>query len=119
MPSYAVQNEIYRKDLLEAEIVFSLPADSSFFLGHFPETPIFAGAFQLQIAKEIAEKLLEKKLQITRISKAKFTAIIGPDEPVTLSIKLTPAPDRHFKIALKLKKETESAMTANIIALEI
>lgn len=58
------------------------------FEGHFPDNPIAPGVCMMQIAKELAETIVQKKLFLIRATNVKFTALINPQENSVLQLEL-------------------------------
>ena len=46
--------------------------------GHFPGRPVTPGVVLMQLFKEEAERISEKKLSLKRASNVKFTAVFNP-----------------------------------------
>ena len=68
---------------------FHFRADDPVFAGHFPDRPLLPGVFQLEMARAAAESVLDCRLAVREISKAKFQRTILPDEMVRLELKLS------------------------------
>jgi len=72
-----------------AVLEFRFPASDPVFAGHFPNRPILPGVFQLEMAHIAAELVLNQKLVVREIAKARFQRPILPDETVRLQLKLS------------------------------
>jgi 3-hydroxyacyl-[acyl-carrier-protein] dehydratase len=72
---------------------FRFGANDPTFAGHFPERPVLPGVFQLEIARVVAESVLNCSLAIREISKAKFLRPILPEEIVRVDLKLSEQED--------------------------
>ena len=57
--------------------------------GHFPEQPVVPGVIQLQIAKEILEKVLERKLFMGNVIQVKYLIPITPTQHPVLTFSFT------------------------------
>jgi 3-hydroxyacyl-[acyl-carrier-protein] dehydratase len=68
---------------------FNFSADEPTFAGHFPNRPILPGIFQLEIIRLSAEWILNCKLSVQEIAKAKFQRPILPGEILKLNLKLS------------------------------
>jgi 3-hydroxyacyl-[acyl-carrier-protein] dehydratase len=68
---------------------FNFGADDPTFAGHFPGRPILPGIFQLEIVRLSAEWILNSKLSVQEIAKAKFQRPILPGEILKLNLKLS------------------------------
>ncbi len=53
-------------------------ADHKIFDGHFPNQPVVPGVCQLQMIKEILEKVIGKATNLTSAADMKFLAVIDP-----------------------------------------
>ena len=67
--------------------IIQLNADHRIFEGHFPNNPVTPGVVQIQIVKELLEKVLQKECLLKEVGRCKFTAILNPKE--TADIKVT------------------------------
>jgi 3-hydroxyacyl-[acyl-carrier-protein] dehydratase len=83
---------------IEAGILFN--KEHSIFIGHFPEIPIVPGVTQIQIVKEILERELNEKLQLSQAKNIKHTGIITPIETlnVTVTIKYSFEENNSIKV---------------------
>jgi 3-hydroxyacyl-[acyl-carrier-protein] dehydratase len=59
------------------------------FEGHFPNNPITPGVVQIQIIKELLEKVHNKTYLLKEIGKCKFLAILNPNENPEINISIT------------------------------
>ena len=66
---------------------FRFGADDPTFAGHFPTHPLLPGIFQLEMARAAAEWVLNCRLAVREIGKAKFQRPIYPSECVRLELK--------------------------------
>jgi 3-hydroxyacyl-[acyl-carrier-protein] dehydratase len=71
---------------VDAKCIF--PATFSGFQGHFPQKPILPAVIQLAIIRCIAERSLGHPLIVLEYSRAKFKAMIHPDEEVQTHLSL-------------------------------
>jgi len=64
----------------ESETIFHirLNPDHVIYSGHFPGQPVLPGVCTLQIIKECAQQLINKKLQYMRIILCKFLRFVDP-----------------------------------------
>jgi 3-hydroxymyristoyl/3-hydroxydecanoyl-(acyl carrier protein) dehydratase len=72
---------------------FRFGADDPTFAGHFPTHPLLPGIFQLEIARTAAEWVLNCRLGVREVSKAKFQRPIYPAESVRVELKWSEAGD--------------------------
>ncbi|HWN94309.1 MAG TPA: hypothetical protein VNT99_04700 [Methylomirabilota bacterium] len=70
-----------------AMLEFRFGKDDPAFAGHFPMRPVLPGIFQIEMARVVAEQVLNCSLAMREISKAKFLRPVLPDEIVQLVLK--------------------------------
>ncbi|GEM_PF-925899 len=83
---------------------FNFASDLEMFRGHFPGNPILPGIAQIEMVKCLVEMVLEKKLTLREIQKTKFSHMIQPETPVSVTITLPPpmeAPRKNPDIQVK------------------
>ena len=68
--------------------VFTFAPDFPAFAGHFPGQPVLPAVVQLAAVRFLAAKHLDMFLVPVSVNRAKFKALIGPEEPVTITIDL-------------------------------
>lgn len=68
----------------------SIQASHAIFEGHFPGQPIVPGVCMIQMAREVSERALKKKLSIVKGDNIKFLAMLNPQETpvVELTVQL-------------------------------
>ena len=68
--------------------------------GHFPNQPVLPGVCALQIIKECAQHLINKKLQYARVALCKFLRVVNPAQcsEITLNISLNEKNDGEFQL---------------------
>lgn len=54
--------------------------DHEIYKGHFPGRPVTPGVVLMQLFKEEAERIFDKKLQLVRAENIKFTAVFDPTQ---------------------------------------
>jgi len=72
---------------------FRFGADNPTFAGHFPTHPLLPGVFQIEMTRAAAELVLNCRLAVREITKAKFQRPIYPDESVRVELKWSEAGD--------------------------
>lgn len=99
---------------------FLMPRESLVFKGHFPDQPILAGAYQLEIIRSFMEEILKVRFRVIKTLKTKFTALIGPDERLTLSVfwKDSSTADEKKIDARLFKSDGASAMSTLMWVME-
>ena len=71
-----------------AVLEFQFHPEDPTFAGHFPTRPVVPGVYQLEMARQAAESVLEVPLAIREVIRAKFLRAIGPTEVVRLDLKI-------------------------------
>ena len=71
---------IVAKDIPDDKISYNIKLDANHFIyqAHFPNEPITPGVCIIQIAKELLEDSLAKRLKIYLVKNVKFLSIISP-----------------------------------------
>lgn len=65
-----------------------LNASHQIFEGHFPNNPITPGVVQIQIIKELLEKVFNQSFMLKEMGRCKFLAILNPNENPEIFIKI-------------------------------
>lgn len=81
-------NEIQKNDTDNYDAYISLNKAHAIFQGHFPDNPITPGVCMLQIFKNIASEITQKKLALVSSKNIKFLAIINPEVTPDLRLNL-------------------------------
>lgn len=66
--------------------LFNFPGTLALFRGHFPGNPILPGIAQVEMVRIALETAVERSLTVRAVNKTKFSHLIEPDSPVTVSI---------------------------------
>lgn len=72
----------------EARYDIELNADSFIYQAHFPGEPITPGVCIVQIAKELLEETVGKKLQIVKVKNVKFLSVLTPMQSTAVTFQL-------------------------------
>ena len=67
-------------------LVLRVPAELSYFPGHFPEHPVLPGVVQIRWIEELARKYELVNGEFLRLEKLKFMRIISKDYEVNLEL---------------------------------
>jgi 3-hydroxymyristoyl/3-hydroxydecanoyl-(acyl carrier protein) dehydratase len=78
-----------------------ITADSSWFDGHFPGSPILPGIAQVALIETLLRQVLDPALVITELRRVRFRQAIGPGAELRLTATPQAQPGRYlFKIEL-------------------
>lgn len=121
-PSGSIKNSILKKNLQnvivkdsgEIEGVFIFPADFPAFAGHFPGQPVLPAVVQLAAVRLLAARHLKQELAPITVARAKFKSMVGPDEPMTVTVTLDQSGD-VVTIPFVIAKEQVRVSTGTII----
>ena len=72
----------------EALFNVTLLSEYCAYQGHFPGNPVSPGVCNIQMIKECAEQLAGKRFFLGYISRCKLSAVITPQTPPLLSIRM-------------------------------
>ena len=102
---YTITDFTHEEGAVEANLVIDV--GHRIFEGHFPGQPVTPGVCMMQMIKEIAEKAIDKKLQLKKADDMKFLAIIDPQKNniVKASLKYTIAVNTMSVSATITKEE--------------
>lgn len=93
--------------------VFTFGPDFPAFEGHFPGQPVLPAVVQLAAVRFLAARHLGKHLVPTSLDRAKFKAMIGPEEQVTITIHLDQS-DNDVTISFTIATARDKAATGEI-----
>ncbi len=82
----AVQAVAVSRSAHDAELVISVPGNSPFFTGHFPEFKLLPGVVQISWAENLARRLFGLEGCLKEIKKLKFMRPIAPESTVVLRL---------------------------------
>ena len=93
------QPEIRKIQELEDGVILTLgiPADLSYFPGHFPQHPVLPGVVQLRWADELAQRYQLVDRSHASVEKLKFQRIISSNYEVILELKRIDAQTVQFQ----------------------
>ena len=75
---YQVSNTTLAGD--EAVTKLKINKDHEIYKGHFPGRPVTPGVVLMQLFKEEAERIFDKKLQLVRADNVKFISVCDPTQ---------------------------------------
>jgi 3-hydroxymyristoyl/3-hydroxydecanoyl-(acyl carrier protein) dehydratase len=76
-----------RQDAGGVSLSFVVPAESSYFDGHFPECPLLPGVVQVGWAIELARRYLPAAPRFRGLSGVKFMRVIQPGAAIVLRLE--------------------------------
>lgn len=84
-----LKNELYLiKNMDNNSARIELLRDSIIYKAHFPEQPITPGVCIIQIATELISEMQAQKIELSRISNAKFLVVINPENTKEVTYKI-------------------------------
>lgn len=90
--------------------IFSFSPDFPAFEGHFPGQPVLPAVVQVAAVRLLASKYLGKKLVPIRLDRAKFKSMVGPEEPMTITISLNLS-DRDVAISFSITTDNKKKVS--------
>ena len=91
----------------EARYVIKLNAGHFIYQAHFPGEPITPGVCIVQIAKELLEETVGRKLQVVKVKNVKFLSVVTP----------TQSTDVMFQLVKIMEDETEGTVKTQVIVM--
>lgn len=70
----------------------SLLSGCDVYRGHFPGNPVCPGVMNIQVMKELAEVLVDRRLSITAVKQCRFLAVATPTACQELTVRILTAP---------------------------
>lgn len=80
--------QVLRQEAGLVELVFSVPADSDYFDGHFPDFKLLPAVAQFDIISRFARRYFGISPFIPRIRRVKFSSPVYPGSRVRLTMRL-------------------------------
>lgn len=84
--------------------------------GHFPDMPVAPGVCLTQMAKEVLQKIVERKLLLSDGLNIKFLKVVNPNETpeMNMEVKYSITEEGTFKASsiLKVKEDKYFSITA-------
>lgn len=94
--------------------VFSFSPDFPAFEGHFPGQPVLPAVVQVAAVRLLAARHLDVKLIPVSLNRSKFKAMVGPNEPMTITISLDQS-GNDVTISFSITSETKKIATGEIV----
>jgi len=95
---------------LSAEV--DIPADSSWFEGHFPGNPVLPGIAQLGMVFELIRIALGESLCVREVSRVRFKQMILPEDRICVTAE--PKTARKGTYAFRITKNDELVCSGNM-----
>jgi len=81
-------DKIIEKNETSVSLIFTVPKDSLYFDGHFPDYPILPAVAQIDIVVNFASESFGTDIIISQIKRTKFSKIITPSLSLLLKLEL-------------------------------
>ena len=80
------------------------------FGGHFPGHPVCPGACNIQLIKDVAQRLTGHKLLVSAIRQCRFTALLTPDTcpEVDVQVDITARTEAGYSITAHISDERQT-----------
>jgi 3-hydroxyacyl-[acyl-carrier-protein] dehydratase len=100
---YTISTFKSENESIEATIKFN--EGHLLFAGHFPGNPIVPGVVQIQIIKDLLEKIREQNLLLIQAKNIKFLSMISPSKHpyVEVSIRYQEAEDDSVQVQASMR----------------
>lgn len=85
----------------EGQVIASirLNAKHPLYEGHFPGQPVTPGVVQVEIVKEILQKVLDRKLKMKSMKSCKFLQILDPEKTPVIEFNIKYSDDELLDVA--------------------
>jgi 3-hydroxyacyl-[acyl-carrier-protein] dehydratase len=104
---YAVAELSYEDNKLHA--IINIEPGHEIFNGHFPGQPVVPGVCMVQIVKELAEQVTEKKLILSKGHQIKFLQLLVPAKEDAIQVNITLKEDENgHAVQADFKKNNEA-----------
>lgn len=104
---HKVSHEIISKSESEVVIKVSIPSDSDYFDGHFPDFPILPAVAQVDLVVHFASEYFGIPIGVKEIKRIKFSEKILPDSVLLFKIRFD---SEKSKLSFEIKSEDESVI---------
>jgi len=78
---------ITRPDAEQVVAEVTVPPDSPWFSGHFPDHPILPGIAQLGMARDVVRELTGSDFRVCGLKKVRFKQMIRPNDVITVTAR--------------------------------
>ncbi len=85
-------------------VTLSLDGNHGIFKGHFPGNPVLPGVCQVEIVRELAGEILERKLLLSQAGQVKYLSLINPvkDPRLLVNLKFTDIGPDEFDVSAEI-----------------
>lgn len=99
------------------EFALQLNAEHLIYKAHFPGKPIMPGVCIVQIAKELAEEMVGRQLDVISVKNAKFLAVINPEKnpEVTYVVEVLMVTEDEVVFSALVKNEKTSFAKLSLV----
>jgi len=101
---YVLKN-LKLSDSKEITADISVPPDSHWFSGHFPDEPILPGIAQLGIVFDAINQSGDQNFIVSSISRVRFKQIIRPNDHLRLIVTPKKNSDESYDFRIKVEEE--------------
>lgn len=104
---YEILSNEVSGEKISAKISFN--KDHPVFKGHFPGNPIVPGVVQIQVMKDLLERVFNKKIFLNQVKSIKFINVINPFDVgvVNFEIEYSPhQPEHDITVKCVVKTDT-------------
>lgn len=91
----------------------SVPGDSLWFSGHFPEEPLLPGIAQLAMVHDLIRRFYPENMILAGVKRVRFKQVIRPENRI--EIQANPDQDKQDEFQFRLKVEDEVACTGKLV----
>lgn len=91
----------------------SVPGDSLWFSGHFPQEPLLPGIAQLAMVRDLIRRFYPGDMVLAGVKRVRFKQVILPDTRIEIQAK--PDQDKQAEFQFRLKVEDKVACTGKLV----
>ena len=89
-----------------------VPADSPWFIGHFPGNPVYPGIAQLGLVFDLLQKHADTPLKLVDISRVRFKQMVVPED--RLRVEASPKQHQRGVFTFRILK-ADMVMTSGVM----
>ena len=95
-----------------------VPAEASWFDGHFPGLPVLPGIAQLGMVFELVRHALDGPVRVTEVSRVRFKQMIVPDDRLTVMAEPLPGGSGRYGFRITRHDEVVCTGTMTVAAIQ-